>query len=184
MGREHSWNKKGIVDDYQRVDLAQIKRAGVYSDMTISWGVNRESSIGLILDTEQMTARFRYRQLNKVEDTSEDFDYTIPLDSTPCHFGGFRYWFKCQAITPDGTICNRRVRALLNGGRYYVCRHCLNLSYQSKQETRSSIPEFQALRYLIKREQKMEKLLPIKKITHKGKYTKRYQKYLEYSKYC
>lgn len=160
MGREHSWNKKGVVEDYLQLDLAKIKAKGSYNNLSISWGENgSRGSIGLILDTEQLTARFIYKQLNKLKDTSEDFDYTLPLDFTSCHFGGRRYWFRCQAITPDGSTCNRRVRALLNGGRYYVCRHCLNLSYQSKQETKSSLPEFRAFHYWIKKKTKKGEII-------------------------
>ena len=53
------------------------------------------------------------------------FHATIGLAWTLCHFGGWRPWFSC----PD---CGRRVAVL-----YIVsavrCRHCLNLSYNSKR---------------------------------------------------
>ena len=50
----------------------------------------------------------------------------IPIDKTPCHFGNYRYWFKCP-----NPSCNRRVRKLyLVGRRMFFCRKCLNLSYQ------------------------------------------------------
>ncbi len=177
MGREHSWNKKNVVDNYQRIDLAQIKLNYSYNDMAISWGENRECSIGLVLDTEQMTARFRYKQINKLKNTSEDFDYTFPLDSTPCHFGGKRYWFKCQAIALNGTTCNRRVRVLLNGGKFYVCRHCLNLSYKSRQKITYRNPELKAMNDYFDALMLMEKLSEPKRKYYRGLPSKSFARY-------
>ena len=58
----------------------------------------------------------------------------IALDSTRPHYGGARWWFDCLR-------CERRVRDLhLAGNSYtFACRHCLGLSYESAQATRSSI---------------------------------------------
>ena len=51
---------------------------------------------------------------------------------TPCHFGGRRPWFLCL-----GRGCGRRVAKLclpLRGGAsYYLCRHCHDLTYRSRQ---------------------------------------------------
>ena len=36
----------------------------------------------------------------------------------------------------DGRRCGRQVAKLYSGGRYYLCRHCLRVTYQSRSETR------------------------------------------------
>ena len=57
-------------------------------------------------------------------------EYPITLDRTPCHFGGTRTWFRCPSPR-----CGRRV-AILYKGRFFGCRHCLQLAYASQSERR------------------------------------------------
>jgi len=54
------------------------------------------------------------------------------------YFGGVRWWFICL-LSYDGVYCGRRVAKLYcpPGGIYYGCRHCYNLSYDSRNEPRS-----------------------------------------------
>lgn len=54
-------------------------------------------------------------------------EQNIPLDRTPCNFGGHRYWFRCPG-------CDRRVATLYAAGHFFLCRHCYGLSYASSQE--------------------------------------------------
>jgi hypothetical protein len=57
-------------------------------------------------------------------------DYRVQLETTPLHFGGERWWFRC----PDAG-CGRRVRKLYlaPGGTYFACRYCYHLTYDSAQ---------------------------------------------------
>jgi hypothetical protein len=52
----------------------------------------------------------------------------IDLDSTPCTYGGRRYWFRCAR-------CYRRVGVLYAPGKYWRCRHCYNITYQSSNDS-------------------------------------------------
>lgn len=54
----------------------------------------------------------------------------VTLSSTPCHFGGVRWWFICPSKD-----CGRRVAVLYlpNGASCFGCRHCHSLSYESCQ---------------------------------------------------
>jgi hypothetical protein len=57
------------------------------------------------------------------------WNYPVRLLTTPCHYGGVRWWFECSG-------CRRRVGKLYippQGGRF-ACRHCYDLSYTSAQE--------------------------------------------------
>ncbi|MDP3800070.1 MAG: hypothetical protein Q8Q90_01470, partial [bacterium] len=37
-----------------------------------------------------------------------DMRYKVPLVTTPCHYGGKRYWFICE-LSKNGRYCGRRV---------------------------------------------------------------------------
>lgn len=63
----------------------------------------------------------------------------IALETTPCHYGGVRFWFKCPA-------CLRRVgKVYLPCTMYldysrawrvekFLCRHCWGLTYEQRRE--------------------------------------------------
>ncbi len=53
--------------------------------------------------------------------------YEIPIEKIPCHYGGFRPYFRCP-------LCERRSRMLyFDGKSLLLCRKCLNLSYETQQ---------------------------------------------------
>lgn len=49
---------------------------------------------------------------------------TVAVTTTPCNYGGVRYWWKCEK-------CSRRV-AVLYGAGIFVCRHCIGANYKSQ----------------------------------------------------
>jgi hypothetical protein len=53
----------------------------------------------------------------------------VSLDWTACNFGGERPWFVCPSVG-----CSRRVAVLYGPGRYFLCRHCYELAYQSQRD--------------------------------------------------
>jgi hypothetical protein len=61
----------------------------------------------------------------------------VPLDVTPCRFGGSRTWFRCPA-------CTRRAAKLYFAGRpgLFACRHCHDLTYAAQMEG----PQYRGLR--------------------------------------
>jgi hypothetical protein len=59
----------------------------------------------------------------------EDVREPVRFDWTACNFGGERPWFICP-----GAGCGRRVAVLHGPGRYFLCRHCYDLSYESQRE--------------------------------------------------
>ena len=123
---------------------------------TITWTSGwdeSKSSIGITVDTEAKTIRFVYTQTSW-DDEKRDMDYSFNLDTTPCHFGGHRYWFIC-GLSVAGRYCGRRVGVLYKspGSWYWGCRHCHNLCYDSQKENRRS-----ALFGFIDLELKAEKL--------------------------
>jgi hypothetical protein len=59
----------------------------------------------------------------------EEVDETVALEWQACNFGGERPWFLCP-----GARCGRRVAVLYGPGRYFLCRHCYDLRYESQRE--------------------------------------------------
>ena len=52
-----------------------------------------------------------------------------PIEWTPCNFGGERPWFVCPEVS-----CGRRVAVLYGPGKYFLCRHCYDLRYESQRK--------------------------------------------------
>ena len=63
-------------------------------------------------------------------------DYWVDLETTPCNFGGQRWWFLCP-LTRNGRPCRRRCGKLYSppGNLYFGCRRCNDLTYRSCQES-------------------------------------------------
>lgn len=65
--------------------------------------------------------------------------------ATPCHFGGFRLWFKCYATAEESGHyygCYDRVGTLYKplGGDVFLCRDCWDLQYESQRRTDDKTP--------------------------------------------
>ena len=72
------------------------------------------------------------------EDEVSEMEYGINLETTPCNFGGERWWFRCPLVrgdSPSGEPCNRRCFKLYEppGADYFGCRECYDLTYKSAQ---------------------------------------------------
>lgn len=66
-------------------------------------------------------------ELSIVFGKRKDHLYKIKLDKLQRNFGGYIYFFKCP-------FCQKRMRILyLAENSIFLCRKCLNLSYQSQQ---------------------------------------------------
>jgi len=95
--------------------------------------------------------------------------YEVVLTTTPCHFGGTRYWFVCPA-TYNQKPCCRRAEVLYKLGNYFACRHCHNLTYKSRNisgiEKKTGVCNFPEPSNL-------------RTISYQGKATKKYRKYIQ-----
>jgi hypothetical protein len=105
----------------------------------MKWSRNGEKtgSIGFEVSTVKGDEyiRLQYTQTNTETGEKTELDYKVWLDWTSCYFGGRRWWFICPLIT-NGQACSRRVGSLqLAGSKYFGCRHCHNLTYESSKES-------------------------------------------------
>lgn len=126
-----------------RLSIFWLKKNGYFSIKNgwetggIKWtyGLNgNENSINFTIYTnpdEGDYIELRYTQTNRETDGKEDLDYKVKLTTTPCNYGGVRYWFVCPLIK-NGEYCGKRVGVLYGIGKYFGCRHCGNLAYASQ----------------------------------------------------
>jgi hypothetical protein len=144
MGRYY-YDKKDTVEDCRSVSIAFLRKYDYfcgYRSGVISWKNyygEEAGSIGVTVSTMdgENYARFQYTHTCRSTAEKTECDYRVPLVTTPCHLGGVRWWFICP-LTRNGAYCGRRVGKLFlpPGGRYYGCRHCYDLSYESRNESR------------------------------------------------
>jgi hypothetical protein len=104
----------------------------------ISWNCNGEKtgaiSIAVSTINDDEYIRFSYTQPDKTTGDKLTFDYKARIVSTSCNYGGRRWWIICP-LGINGHTCNRRVSALYLAGKYFGCRHCHNLTYNSSQDS-------------------------------------------------
>jgi len=144
MGRYY-WSKKDTVEDGTKLSIFKLKEFGLLGDYhgtTLTWTRSlsgHKNSVGIVVDvTGEPYAKLNYTMTGRNSGEKTDYDYKIGLTTTPCHYGGVRYWFICPLVR-NGVPCGRRVGTLFlsSGGKYFGCRHCYDLSYESRNESHS-----------------------------------------------
>lgn len=140
MGRYH-YDKKTTVEECKSISTTFLKQHGYFGGVRwggMKWtrGGEETGSISFMVSVQDWTGevRFQYTQTQRHSGEKENLDYPVRLTATPCRYGGKRWWFICPLIK-NSYACNRRVLKLyLGGGKYFGCRHCYNLTYESCQE--------------------------------------------------
>lgn len=94
------------------------------------------SSIGFTVTTkwdDSKNIRLEYVYTSQGTDGKESMDYKIELVTTPCNYGGKRYWFICP-LNKNGKYCRRRVGVLFSIGKWFGCRHCGEIAYAAQMK--------------------------------------------------
>ena len=142
MGRD-SYSFRLTVEECKSISTVSLNQYNLFNkgfhNTTLSWtGWRTErGSIGLIVSMFKGDehCRLYYTQKDKFSGQKTDLDYMVKLVSTPCYFGGYRWWFLCPLVV-NGKACDRRVEILYLGGeKYFGCRHCYNLTYECQKES-------------------------------------------------
>lgn len=125
-GNWYRWDKKSLTMEQKQIDIRWLKKQNYLQPGTsgsLSWSCNGESSgyINYVMEQDKMILQYRYRI--RGEEWS-DVEETVKFDRTPCNFGGDRKWFLCPR-------CFKRIAILYGAGKYFLCRHCYDLTYDS-----------------------------------------------------
>jgi hypothetical protein len=143
-GNRHRLDKKTTTGECNSLDIRSLYRDGLLKPGTrfrSSWSrAGRETgSIGGFVYQNQVILSYRYRR--RLGGEWEDLEESVPLEWTPCNFGGERPWFVCPGVV-NGVRCSRRVAILYGPGKYFLCWYCYDLRYESQREDKKD----QALR--------------------------------------
>jgi hypothetical protein len=140
-GRWGGHSKADTVEECLILDVAKLARDKLLLPLragTLHWkntATGKEvSSCGYVtgpLEGDEMLFTLQYR----ITRTSESIELPIRLQVTYPNLGGKRWWFTCPLVVA-GQPCRRRVGKLYlpPGGKYYGCRHCYELTYESAQK--------------------------------------------------
>lgn len=118
------------VEEVIRIDIRWLKKTGRLAPNTggmLIWNVNGRPNgeIGYTMYADRMVLDYRTR---KPGGEWSPRTQTIPITTTPCHFGGERKWFQCPS-------CARRVAILCSPAGHFHCRKCCHLAYWSQSES-------------------------------------------------
>lgn len=130
--------RKQKADESRSLDINKMRRDGCLQP---GWRGNwRWSRNG----TEVARIAFHASETSVILDFSvrlnggdwEQIVQTVPLTHVACNYGNQRPYFRCPGVV-NGVHCGRRVCKLFAGGRYFLCRHCYDLSYRSQSEDKA-----------------------------------------------
>ena len=181
MGRDY-YRRKAMVEESIKLSIYRLKKLNLLDgnhNTTMTWThsqTGHKSSVGVVvdvLDVDEPYVKLNYTLTNRNSGNKTDYDYAVSLVTTDCNFGGVRYWFICPLVR-NGVPCGRRVGTLFlsSGGKYFGCRHCYDLSYESRNECR--LGRFGQLGYVLKAERQVEELREkVKRWTWRGRPTRK-----------
>ena len=139
MGGFGSGRRRGLgrdtVEACAPIDVSRLHRKGCLLAGWIGswqWTCEGEKVASINLRAELDRLHLTYRVCVSVGDW-EDVAETVRIVRVTCRFGGCRPYFRCPGVV-DGIACERRVAKLYGAGRYFLCRRCYRLAYDSQGE--------------------------------------------------
>lgn len=113
-----------------RIDTAILRRRGALEPGTVSaleWFTVRGEPAGSIRVRATSNALTLVYRIGAHGGGWHDMLERIDLETTPCHYGGHRPWFRCPG-------CQSRRRVLYSVGGVFRCRRCHDLAYTSTRQ--------------------------------------------------
>jgi hypothetical protein len=127
MGRGFRVDAKRTAESCFSIDIHWLKKKGylpqsgmVEGNFTQTFRVSRRKLI-TTFRSKKHAIQLEYKW------GEETLAYTVPVIYSECNYGGKRPWFQCP-----NQNCNKRVGKLFLSGKYYLCRHCHNLAYETQ----------------------------------------------------
>lgn len=174
---------KATAEQSNALSIFWLKKYGyLHSDysqrsggITWTYGANK-SSIGFTVSKdnwgtpeEKTYLKLNYTNTSRGTGERENMDYGVELATTPCNYGGKRYWFICP-LSKDRQYCGRRVGVIYSIGKWFGCRYCGEVAYNSQM----SGGRFRSSSVSIPDIERAEK--EVKRYYYKGKPTRKYKR--------
>lgn len=131
-GSGRHYGSKGITSDYFQLDVRSWHREGRLTAGHLFWWVgmkDRVPSIFIRVQVERFLVVLAHGYRGSAGMSTETPE-PVWLEWTTCNYGGKRPWFLCPG-------CERRVAKLCIATEFR-CRHCLDLAYESQQQSRKN----------------------------------------------
>jgi len=158
-----------IAEQSCKLSIFDLKRYGYLNkggarNGTFSWG---DRSVSFLVDVGFVDRLHQsvepipdpHMKLSYSTGDGQHMYYQVDLVTTPCNYGGERYWFECIK-------CLRRCGTLFMAGGYWVCRKCGRVIYTTQVFKIVSCRDLD------------EAWAEIKRFYYKGKPTRRFRRYL------
>ena len=136
MGRYY-YDARWSTSDYtKRLTIKALKEYGFLDGTrngypaTLTWSNGSNISIQVNIVGDSWTVRVYFTQSNRTTWEEKSMDYNIDLISTPCNYGGKRWWLVCPLRWNKCTILY-----LQNNG-LFGSRKTLNLCYDGQKESK------------------------------------------------
>lgn len=133
---------RSIAEDTNRLSVFFLKKHGYLPQAEserfggIKWTRGEwENSVNfwVVTKNEGGYVELSYTVTNHWTDEKLDIKHKVPLITTPCNYGGKRYWFRCPLIK-NGIYCGRRVGVIYSVDNWFGCRYCADIAYQAQFE--------------------------------------------------
>ncbi len=134
-GSGERWRSKPKTDPALRLDVRWLARVGLIRPdfsgyLPVHWTCRGKPSGDITVSyyahrPDELVLSYRTRGTNEAKWT--DVREVIPLERTPCHYGGERVWCRCPG-------CGSRRAVLYSLYGRFVCVACNGLAYSSTRE--------------------------------------------------
>ncbi len=123
---------KATTEDAHAFDIRLLKKNGMLApgnsfDCTWILGDWITLRIGVEVEQHLLVIKDIVTSIAGRPSSRRVVDQAVPFAATPCAYGGFRRWFRCQK-------CRRRVAVIYFRGDSLACRHCHELVYPSQRQ--------------------------------------------------
>jgi len=161
----YAYGAKATVEGCRSIDVLRWNRLGYLRYprwFSWAWTRDEETVASIQVESDRDRVVLTYRSRSYGEEWS-DVRQTVPLEWTPCRFGGERPWFVCSVYS-NGRYCGRDVTKLYGAGKLFACRKCYRLAYASQQESahQRGLQKAQAIRMRLGGDANMLEAFPAK----------------------
>lgn len=119
-------------ESYRKLDIRRMVKTGcIKSRNWFGWQWRNDAgeqvaTVNCQVNPEADGLTVSYRWKNSYDTEWQPVDRHVWLDSTPCNYGGARWWFRCPC-------CHRRAAVLYIMGGALRCIKCGRVSYASQR---------------------------------------------------